>query len=595
MLRKWSALLAAASFPLLAVAAALASAQPSAAERLNGMVDRYFEESLKLQPVNATFIGDNRYNDRYANSISPQYVADAIKRERRYLRDLAHIDPAQLSGTDRITYDVFKFDRETALAGASFPAELMPVDQFNNPVATFAVLGSGTSAQPFVTVKDYENFLRRTDEFLVFLDQAITNMRVGMAKGDTEPKIVMQKVLPQLDDLVTAKLEDSVFYGPILRLPAGFAAADRERLTAAYRREIAEKLNPGLKRLSDFIRREYLPQCRDSVGWAALPDGRAWYDYTLHVFTTTSMTAEDIHRLGLQEVGRIHGEMEDVRRQVGFGGDLHAFFKFVQTDPQFLFVSAADALSQFRATKKKVGELLPRLFQDFPKADYEIREVEPFRAAASAGAFYQPPSEDGSRPGIFYLNTGDLRRIPRYGMETLLLHEASPGHHFQITIAQELKGIPRYRRFSGGSVYTEGWALYCESIGKELGVFTDPYQYYGRLNDEMLRAMRLVVDTGIHAKGWTRDQAIAYMLDNSSLAEPEVVAEVERYIAWPGQATSYKVGQLHIRAMRDRAEKALGSRFNVKDFHSQILLDGALPMDVLDAKIDRWITAQSKD
>ena len=594
MPHRWSVVLAAALLGAAALPNALAGTRPSATEQLNAMVDRYFEESLKLDPVGATFIGDNRYNDRYANSISPTYVADALQRERRYLRELERIDPDALTGTDRITYDVFRFDRETAIAGARFPAELMPIDQFNNPVSTFAVLGSGKSAQPFVTVRDYENFLARTDEFLVFLDQMITNMRIGMARGYTQPKIVMQKVLPQLDDLVTPKIEDSVFYGPIRTLPATFPAADRERLTAAYRREIAGKLNPALKRLADFIRNGYLPHSRDSVGWSALPDGRAWYDYALLVFTTTHMTADEIHELGLKEVARIRGEMQEVKRQVAFDGDLHAFFRYMQTDPRFLFASAADALSEYQATKKKVEALLPRMFQVFPRADFEIREVEPFRAAAAAGAFYQPPSEDGSRPGIFYLNTSDLRRVPRYGMETLLLHEAEPGHHFQIAIAEELKGIPRYRRLSVRSGYAEGWALYCESIGKELGMFTDPYQYYGRLNDEMLRAMRLVVDTGLHAKGWTREQGIAYMLDNSSLAEPEVVAEVERYIAWPGQAAAYKVGQLRIRAMRDRAEKALGGHFDVKEFHSQILLDGALPMDVLDAKIDRWIAAGSK-
>ena len=594
MPHRWSVVLAAALLGAAALPNALAGTRPSATEQLNAMVDRYFEESLKLDPVGATFIGDNRYNDRYANSISPKYVADALQRERRYLRELERIDPDALTGTDRITYDVFRFDRETAIAGARFPAELMPIDQFNNPVSTFAVLGSGNSAQPFVTVRDYENFLARTDEFLVFLDQVITNMRIGMARGYTQPKIVMQKVLPQLDDLVTPKIEDSVFYGPIRTLPATFPAADRERLTAAYRREIAGKLNPALKRLADSIRNGYLPHSRDSVGWSALPDGRAWYDYALLVFTTTHMTADEIHELGLKEVARIRGEMQEVKRQVAFDGDLHAFFRYMQTDPRFLFASAADALNEYQATKKKVEALLPRMFQVFPRADFEIREVEPFRAAAAAGAFYQPPSEDGSRPGIFYLNTSDLRRVPRYGMETLLLHEAEPGHHFQIAIAEELKGIPRYRRLSVRSGYAEGWALYCESIGKELGMFTDPYQYYGRLNDEMLRAMRLVVDTGLHAKGWTREQGIAYMLDNSSLAEPEVVAEVERYIAWPGQATAYKVGQLRIRAMRDRAEKALGGHFDVKEFHSQILLDGALPLDVLDAKIDRWIAAGSK-
>ena len=594
MFRKHLVGVAVAVYAVCVAPCAVAGATPNAAERLNALVDRYFEEQLKLQPVGATYIGDHRYDDKFTNSISPKFVAESERRERRYLKALERIDPTALAGTDRITYDVFKYDRESALAGVPYPGELLPIDQFNNPVATFAVLGSGSSAQPFATVEDYEKFLKRSDEFLVFLDQAIVNMRLGIGKGVVEPRIVMQKVLPQLQDLATPKVEDSIFYGPIKALPEKkFPAADNERLTAAYQREITEKLNPALTRLATFVRDEYLPHCRDSVGWSALPNGKTWYDYTLRIFTTTNMSAEEIHQLGLSEVARIRAEMEDVKRQVGFDGDLHAFFKHVQTDPALRFKSEQEALDEFRATKAKVASRLPALFQDFPKADYEIKSVEAFRAASSAGAFYEPASEDGSRPGVFYLNTSDLSRIPRYEMETLSLHEADPGHHFQLTIAQELKGIPRYRRYAGGSVYWEGWALYSESIGKELGMFTDPYQYYGRLSDEMLRAMRLVVDTGMHAKGWTREQAIAYMLDNSSISEPEVVAEVERYIAWPGQATSYKVGQLRIRAMRDRAEKALGSKFDVREFHSQILRDGALPMDVLDAKIDRWIAARS--
>ena len=593
-MRKLAAMFAAACFAAT-LSHAVAAAEPAAGAQLNRLVDRYFEEAITRQPLFATYIGDNRFNDRYANSLSPAYVAESEAIERRYLKDLEPIDPAKLEDTDRITYDVFKYDRESTIEGVPFPGELLPIDQFNNPIADMAVLGSGESAQPFATVKDYDDYLKRSDEFLVFVDQTITNMRIGMTKGVVQPKVVMQKVLPQLDGLIAPKVEDSIFYQPIKALPKKkFSAADNERLTAAYAGEITGKLNPGIAKLRDFIRDEYLPHCRDSVGWSALPNGKAWYDYTLHVFTTTQMTAEEIHQLGLSEVKRIHGETDAVMKQVGFKGDRHAFFKFMQTDPQFQFKSADDALGQFRATKAKVQKLLPKLFQDFPKADYEIKPVEAFRAASSAGAFYQGPSEDGSRPGVFYLNTADLKRVPTYGMETLSLHEADPGHHFQGAIAQEIKNIPRYRRFAGGSVYWEGWGLYSESLGKELGVFTDPYQYYGRLNAEMLRAMRLVVDTGMHARGWTREQAIAFMLDNSSLAEPEVVAEVERYIAWPGQATSYKVGQLRIRAARTRAEMALGPKFNVKEFHSQVLLDGALPMNVLDAKIDRWIAAQSK-
>jgi uncharacterized protein (DUF885 family) len=302
--------------------------------------------------------------------------------------------------------------------------------------------------------------------------------------------------------------------------------------------------------------------------------------------------ADEIHQLGLAEVARIRAEMTAVKDQVGFQGDLAAFFEHLQDDPKFYFNSEQELLDAYRDVKRRIDALLPKLFVDFPKADYEIRAVEEFRAASAAGASYQAPSADGKRPGIFYINTHNLRAQPRFGVETLSLHEAAPGHHFQIAIQQELTSLPRYRRFNGYTSYSEGWALYAESIGKELGMFTDPYQWYGRLSDEMLRAMRLVVDTGLHSRGWTREQAIRYMLDNSSLAESDVTAEVERYIVWPGQALGYKLGQLQITALRARAQSALGPAFDVRAFHSQVLRDGALPMDVLGAKIDRWIRGQ---
>jgi uncharacterized protein (DUF885 family) len=301
---------------------------------------------------------------------------------------------------------------------------------------------------------------------------------------------------------------------------------------------------------------------------------------------------DQIHQVGLDEVARIRAEMIAVKEQVGFQGDLDAFFRHLEDDPQFYFDDQQQLLDAYRAVKRRIDALLPKLFADFPKADYEIRPVEAFRAASAAGASYQAPSADGKRPGIFYINTFNLKAQPRFGLETLSLHEAAPGHHFQIAIQQELTDLPRFRRFNNYVSYAEGWALYAESIGKELGVFTDPYQWYGRLSDEMLRAMRLVVDTGLHAKGWTRERAIQYMLDNSSMAESDVTAEVERYIVWPGQALGYKLGQLRISALRARAQAALGEKFDVREFHSQVLRDGAIPMDVLSAKIDRWIAAQ---
>jgi uncharacterized protein (DUF885 family) len=418
-------------------------------------------------------------------------------------------------------------------------------------------------------------------------------MREGAAKGVVQPRPVMEKVLVQLEAMVVPQAKDSQYFTPVKQFPASFSAADRARLTAEFTRTLDTTVLPAYRRLRDFVRDEYLPQTRSSVGWTALPDGQAWYGYYVQEHTTTNMTPDEIHALGLGEVKRILGEMDKVRQQVGFEGNLEAFFTFLETDPQFYFTQGSDLLAGYRALKTRIDAALPRLFSVFPKADYEVREVEAFRAESAAGAYYQQPSADGSRPGIFYVNTFNLKAQPKFGMETLSLHEAAPGHHFQVSIQQELDGVPRFRRFGGDyTAYVEGWALYAESLGKELGLFTDPYQWYGRLNDEQLRAMRLVVDTGLHAKGWSREQAIRFMLDNSTMAESDVVSEVERYIAWPGQALGYKVGDLRIQGLRRKAEQALGPKFDLRDFHREVLSDGAVPMDVLEAKVERWIAAQ---
>jgi uncharacterized protein (DUF885 family) len=429
-------------------------------------------------------------------------------------------------------------------------------------------------------------------EFPRWADGAIAHMRDGMARGITLPRPAVLKVVPQLREIVTAKLEDNIYWAPIANLPKDMSAAERTRIADAYRAALTQEVLPAYTRLADFVEHDYLPAARTTVGWSDLPDGANWYRWRIRQSTTMDMAPEQIHAIGLAEVARIRGEMLTVKEQVGFKGDLDEFFRYLEQDPRFYFSGEAELLGAYRDVKRRIDALLPKLFADFPKADYEIRPVEPFRAASAAGASYQAPSADGKRPGIFYINTFNLKAQPRFGLETLSLHEAAPGHHFQIAIQQELTGLPRFRRFNGYVSYSEGWALYAESIGKELGVFTDPYQWYGRLSDEMLRAMRLVVDTGLHAKGWTREQAIEYMLANSSLAESDVTAEVERYIVWPGQALGYKLGQLHISALRAKAEQQLGRAFDVREFHSQVLRDGAVPMDVLTAKIDRWIAAR---
>ncbi|MFO0334067.1 MAG: DUF885 domain-containing protein [Pseudomonadota bacterium] len=564
---------------------------------VNGLVERWFEESLALSPVGATFIGDSRFDDRLGNPASLEFRRATDERDQRYLAAASRIDPARLEPSARLTHEIFLRDLRLAIAGRRFPSELLPVSQMDSLYATLAVLGSGTSAQPFGTPAQHAAWLKRAAEFPAWADSAIERLREGLARGVTHPRPVAAKLLPQLDQLIAARPEDSVFWGPVRMLegdvpPAGFTTADRERLAGEYRVLIGTRLMPALRKLRAFLADEYLPNARTTVGWSALPDGARWYSHLAEVSTTVRMEPAEIHATGLAEVGRIRAEMEAVKRQVGFDGDLQAFFRHLQTDPRYYYERTQDLIAGYREIKARVDAALPKLFRTFPKADYEVREVEPFRAQSAAGAMYQPPSEDGRRPGIFYVNTYHPKAQPRFGMETLSLHEAAPGHHFQIAIQQELKGLPRIRRFEGNVAYVEGWALYAESLGRELGLFTDPYQWYGRLSDEMLRAMRLVVDTGLHAKGWSREQAIRYMLDNSSLAESDVVAEVERYIVWPGQALGYKIGQLRMSALRAEAERELGPRFDVRAFHDELLKDGALPIEVLEAKVRRWIAGQ---
>jgi len=571
-------------------AGAGASADSAALHRL---FEDYFERQLELSPLSATFIGDHRYDDKLTNNLSPEFIALALEVDRKALEDARKLAARPLPDTDRLSVEIFMYNLRSSLEGEKFPGELVPINQFQSLPTLMPVLGSGTSAQPFATAADYDRFLKRMRDYVVWSDQAITNMRKGLAQNLTYPRVLMEKVLPQLKELIVADPTASLFYAPLKNFPDAVAPADRARLQAAYRDAITKEINPAYQRLHDFIRDQYLQGARTQVGWSAVPNGREWYAYLARQSTTTDLSPDAIHELGLKEVARIHGEMEQVKQQVGFKGDLPAFFKFLQDDPRFYYDNADALVKGFRELKKNIDAKLPKLFKDFPKADYEVRAVEPFRAQSAAGGFYQPPSADGSRPGIFYVNTYNLKAQPKFGMETLSLHEAAPGHHFQIAIQQELEELPRFRRFGNGYVaYDEGWALYAESIGKELGMFTDPYQYYGRLSDEMLRAMRLVVDTGLHTKNWTREQSIKYMLDNSSMAPSDAESEVERYIAIPGQALGYKVGQLRISQLRKKAQTALGSRFDVREFHSVVLRDGSLPLAVLEAKIERWIAAK---
>ncbi|MEE4175570.1 MAG: DUF885 domain-containing protein, partial [Xanthomonadales bacterium] len=462
-------------------AAAGGSVAQAPAEALNTLYEAYFEELLALYPLLATSIGDDRYNDQYPNTLSPEFRERSRAFHERYLREALNIGGDGLTGEDRVSFDVFVRARRDALAEMEFPDWMMPINQFRSAANSFARLGSGGSSQPFESVADYENFLSRISGFSEWSAQAIENMRMGIEAGVVQPRILMEKALPQLAAHVEEDPEASMFWRPVAVMPDTFPAAERARLSEAYRKAIATQVVPAYRALHDFIRDEYLPASRETVGMLALPDGRAWYAQLVREYTTTDLSPGEIHEIGLAEVERIHREMRAVMDRVGFEGELSEFFTFMNTDPQFYFDRQEDLLSGYEALRARVDAGVAPLFTLTPEAGYEIRPVEPFREKSAAGGSYQRPSADGSRPGIFHVNTYDLSARPSWAMESLFLHEAVPGHHFQIAINQELQGLPAFRRFSFYTAYTEGWALYAESLGKAMGVYEDPYQYFGKL------------------------------------------------------------------------------------------------------------------
>lgn len=562
---------------------------------LQQLFDNHFKDTLDMSPIYGTYIGMSEYNDKFSAPISKESLAAELALEEKYLAEINNIDEGLLKGQDSLSYQIFKRDREIAIKGAEFPAHLMPLNQMHGIHNSFATLGSGESAQPFNTVQDYNNFIKRSRGYVAYIDSVILAMRDGIKQGVVLPNTIVEKIMPQLATHIVKKAQDSVFYGPVTALATNktISTSDKKYLTRIYKSLILDTLSPSYKKFHDFLKNEYLPKSRTTVGLSELPNGKAWYKHKIEVNTTLALTAEDIHKFGKEEVARILNEMKQVKETVKFEGDLPAFFEFLKNDEQFYWKTEEEVIKAYTDVKNKIDKRLPDLFEVFPKADYEVKPVEAFRAASSAGASYQGPAPDGSRPGVFYINTHNLKAQPKFLLETLSIHEASPGHHFQITIQQEVEGLPMFRKFGGYTVFSEGWALYAESLGKEMGLFEDPYQWYGRLSDEQLRAMRLVVDTGLHAFGWTREQAIQYMIDNSSMAESDITSEVERYISIPGQAVSYKIGQREIRSLRNKASRALGQHFDIKKFHTQILIDGALPMPILEKKIEKWIDSQA--
>jgi uncharacterized protein (DUF885 family) len=554
------------------------------------------ETNLRRNPIAALYRGDLRYADQLGNQLSDEYYAAERTAAENELAALAAIDRSKLTDGERISYDVFKWQRTIDLKGLQpgilAATAVRPIDHFNGIHAFFADISSGESAAPFKTVEDYDNGLSRIDDFVVVADAAIARMRQGMASGVVQPKLVVQNVIEQLDQLLADQVEASAFYKPLTAFPAAVPAGDQERLKTAYRASIGTKLRPALQRLRDFMANEYLAAARDTVGLQDMKGGAELYRYLVEVNTTTNLTPGEIHQIGLDEVKRLHGEMEKVKTEVGFTGTLQQFFEHIRTDPKFKPQSREWLQQTYVGIGKRLDSTLPDLFSTLPKTALEIRPVPALTEKGAARGSYNSGTPDGSRPGVFYFNAYDLPSRTTPSMETLYLHEGAPGHHFQISLAQENLSLPSFQRFGGNTAYVEGWGLYSETLGRELGVYTDPYQYFGYLDSQLFRAIRLVVDTGIHSKGWTRDQTIQYILDNSSRGRSNATAETERYIAMPGQALAYKIGQLKISQLRARAEKQLGPKFDVREFHAQVLMSGALPLAVLEAKIDRWIASK---
>ena len=555
------------------------------------MINDYYEEDLKLNPINATFAGDNRYNNSFPNFLSDEYREALKAHYERYLEKLSRYNISTLTEDEQISKEVLKWECQINLKELSFKEDYFPIDQMWTVNLVMGQFASGKSAQPFKTVDDYKNWLERLDGFLVWLETAEVKMREGMELGYVLPKSLILKVIPQLNALTTGDIQNHLFYQPVNNIPESFSDADKVELTEAYTKIISDRIIPEFKKLHDFMQNEYQVAGRETSGIWDIPNGEEYYKFQIKKYTTTNMTADEIHQLGLKEVERISSEMEKVKQQVGFNGDLKSFFNFVRNDKDLMpYSEPQQVLDHFQEIYDRMKPQLDVLFDHKPKTGFEIRQTEKFREE-SASAEYNPGSIDGTRPGVFYVPIPDATKYNVYSDESLFLHEAIPGHHYQISLTQENEDLPTFRKTIFYSGYGEGWALYCESLGKELGLYTDPFQYFGRLSQEMHRAIRLVVDTGIHSKKWTREEAIQYSLDHEADSEESITAEIERYMANPGQALSYKIGEIKIRELRDRAKNELGDGFDIRDFHNQVLATGCVPLAVLDKQIHAWIEA----
>ena len=557
-------------------------------------LDDYYQKGLELNPLSATSAGDNRYNDQFPNFLSEEHQEKMKTHYRTFKNDLKNYDDANLSESEQLSKAVLNWDCDMNLRQLSFKNDaLMPINQMWTLNLSVGQLASGAGAQPFKTVEDYQNWLKRLEGYNTWINTAKERMQEGIVEGFVLPKSLTTKVIPQFEVLASGTIENHLFYSPIKNFPESFSDEEKATLTQDYTNFLKEKLIPSFTEMYQFLKTDYLNAGRTSSGISEIPYGKAYYDHSIKNYTTTNMTADEIHELGLKEVARILEEMEKVKTQVGFKGDIKAFFNYVRSNKELMpYTEPQQIIDNFNAIHEQMKPQIEKLFDLKPKTPFEVRRTESFREA-SASAEYNQGSLDGTRPGIFYTPIPDAKTYNVFSDEALFLHEAIPGHHYQISLTQENDDLPAFRKTLWYSAYGEGWALYSESLGKELGLYTDPYQYFGMLGMEMHRAIRLVVDTGLHAKGWTREKAIQYSLDNEAEGEASIISEIERYMANPGQALSYKIGQLKIRELRAKAETALGENFDIREFHNQVLSTGCIPLQLLEDKINIWIQEKS--
>jgi uncharacterized protein (DUF885 family) len=552
------------------------------------LADSYWNAQARFNPLMASDLGDSRFLDQIGMAIGPRQRAAQFVLYRDMVTQLHTIQRDRLSPRDQTTWDILDYDLAANLRLAAFPEHLLPLDQIESLPIEIANVSTGEGTQPLHSVKDYRAYLNRLDQLGPWIDQAIVNMREGIKQGIVLPKAVMVSALPQFKQLVAVNAEHSIYYTPVNNFPRGFSPTDRAKLTAAFQFTIASKLNPAVKRLADFLEHDYLPACRTSSGYDALPNGAQWYKTRVANQTTTDMQPEEIHQLGLREVARIQQEYARIGPQMGYQGRVAGLPTWVSEQAKYKpFKNEDEILNVYRKLNAKLNTKLPSLFSLRPKASLDIR-LEPELTRATASDHYTPPADDGSRPGVFWAVVNDPKEYGSTGMATLFMHEGQPGHHFQMALTQEL-GLSLFRKFYFSNAFIEGWALYAETLGKEMGLYDNPEDWFGHLNDEMLRAVRLVVDTGMHTKGWTREQAIQYMRETLGYSEPVARIEIERYMVWPGQALGYKIGAIRIQELRARAEKALGPKFSLPAFHAIVLGTGTLPLAILEKRVDGWI------